>query len=183
MFFTQIYESDTYKSYTSEYLYYKKGSNITRVKSTILDSLLPEYCFYVTNLRSNDMGFRDVSTIIAINRSDLRKSVFTHSPVYTSTNEEYLSLFYGIQVRDSLQRSRVIMEISKTIAAIVYEGRVEELINHREANTYSTELWHMHLSWNIHDFYFDESNRLYSIKIRGGVRTEEMWDGYIRKQK
>jgi len=64
---------------------------------------------------------------------------------------------------------------------ITFAGRFDRLINLKEKNVISFELWTNDLSWRIYDFHFDNDNKLTRIEIKGGVKRQKISDGYKRQ--
>jgi len=179
-FVEDLFKNRNYLSYDStQFRGYNK--ELQFINTPILNKLLPDYCFYFTTFRSNYFEYFDVETALAISKQDDKKSLITHSPVFTEESKAFMNLFYGLKVTDTSQGMLLAKEIVSIFSAITYSGHFNRLINLKEKATISFELWHNDLSWRIFDFYFDDTKKLVDIKIIGGVKRQEMWPDYKRQ--
>ena len=80
-----------------------------------------------------------------------------------------------------MERHQLAIDIAGIFSSITYKGRIEELINFKDKDVVSIELFHDDLSWRIYDFKFDTSNKLIKIDILGGVKQQKIIEGYKRK--
>lgn len=104
-----------------------------------------------------------------------------HSPTFTKDNPEFIELFYGLKVADTSECVQLANEIVNIFSEITFGEHTNRLTSLKEKNVISFELWTSDLSWRIYDFNFDEKNTLTQIKIQGGVKRQEMKDGYKRE--
>ncbi len=175
-----LFKKGQYLSYDStEFRGYSK--ELKFVNTPLLNKLLPDYCFYSTTFLSNYYEYLDVKTALAFSKKSSKKSLFIHSPVFTTESSDFIHLFYGLSVSDSGQEVTLANEIMSLFSDITYGGHFNRLINLKDTSVISFELWRSDLSWRIYDFDFDFNNKLTQIKINGGVKREEMKDGYKRQ--
>lgn len=174
-----LFKSGKYISYDStKFRNYSK--DITPIKTPTLNRLLPNYCFLNTSFYSYNFEYSNVETAIALSRNNKTKSKIVHSPVYTNTPDEFTNLFLGIKTLDTTERVQVAKDIINIFRSITYKGRLNRIVNLKEKNAVSFELWHDDLSWRIYNFIFDKSGVLTGIKIDKGVGRGEMHSNYLR---
>ena len=151
------------------------------IETPLLNKLLPNYCFYSTTFLSHYYEYFDVETVVAYSNKEDEGPLLMHSPVFTKESKRFMSLFCGLKTFDTAQSVALAKEITNIFSAITYEGHFNRLVNLKEKGVISFELWHTDLSWRIYDFYFDNNNKLTQIEIHGGVKRQEMWEGYKRQ--
>ena len=175
-----LFKEGQFVSYNSTHF---KGYNkdLRFLRMPLLNKLLPDYCFYSTSFQSNYFEYRDVETALAISNDIIKKSLLIHSPVFTIESNDFISLFYGLEVDDTASTIKLAEEITSIFSAIVYRGHFNRVINLKDESAISFELWHNDLSWRIYDFYFDDRSKLAQIKINGGVKRGEMHKNYKRQ--
>jgi len=179
-FLHDLFRNGNYFSYDStEFLGYDK--NIKFLNTPLLNKLLPDYCFYATTFRSTYYEYHNVETALAISENSQKNSLLIHSPVFTNESEEFINLFCGLQVSDTTQEKLLATEIMSIFSNITYRGEFNKLVNLKEKDAISFELWHDDLSWRIYDFVFDSNNKLEKIKILPGVMRGAIWTDYKRE--
>jgi len=178
-FVDELFKKGLYVSYDSTPF---SGYNkiLIPLNTPMLNKLLPNCCFYSTTFFSNYYEYPNVETALVFSKGLINKSLFIHSPVFTTESKEFVRLFYNLQVADSSQAVTLAKEIMSIFSAITHIGHYNRLINLKEQEVTSFELWHNDLSWRIYDFYFDKNYRLREIKIAGGVKRDKMRDDYKR---
>jgi hypothetical protein len=178
-FVNGLFKGGQYLSYDStQFRGYNK--ELKFLKTPLLNKLLPDFCFYSTTFLSNYYEYFNVETALAFSKSSNKKSLFIHSPVFTTESPDFIHLFNGLSVSDTTQGVKLANEIMSMFSDITYGGHFNRLINLKDKRVISFELWHSDLSWRIYDFYFDSNNKLTQIKINGGVKRQEMKEGYKR---
>lgn len=165
------YDSTRFRDYSKE---------LTLVNTRTLNKLLPDYCFFSTSFYSNNFEYSNVETAIALSKNNKTKSKIVHSPVYTDTPDDFTNIFIGIKTSDTAERIKVAKDVSSIFAAITYKGHLNRLLNLKEKDVVSFELWHDDLSWRIYNFTFDSNGKLTQIEIDKGVGRGEMNSGYLR---
>ncbi|MGN6531071.1 MAG: hypothetical protein ACTHK0_04895, partial [Ginsengibacter sp.] len=108
------------------------------------------------------------------------KSKIVHSPVYTDTPDDFISLFRGIKTLDTTERITLAQDIANIFTAITYKGHIGRLLNLKKKDVVSFELWHDDLSWRIYNFHFNNDGKLTQIKIDTGVGRGEINSNYVR---
>jgi hypothetical protein len=171
-FISGLFEKGQYISYDStRFLGYSK--EMTPVKTPTLNKLLPGYCFFSTFFYSYNFEYSRVETAIALSKSKNTKSKLVHSPVYTDTPDDFISLFRGIKTSDTTERITLAKDITNIFTAITYKGHIGGLLNLNQKDIVSFELWHDDLSWRIYNFYFGSDGRLNQIKIDNGLGVKK----------
>jgi len=122
-----------------------------------------------------------VQTVVALANNKTKQSKAIYSPTFTKESQSFIQLFYGITLPDTSQCVTLAKEITGMLSDITYEGHFNRLLNLKEKSVISFELWHSDLSWRIYDFYFDTTNKLTNINIKGGVKRQEMLEDYKRQ--
>lgn len=153
--------------------------NLKALKTPALNKLLPDYCFFSTNFHSTYYEFLNVQTALAYSKN--KKSLLVHSPLFKKTPEEFMQLFYGLKTRDTVQSVALAGEIVDILSGLTHKGHVNRLINLKEKDVISYELWWDDISYRIYDFYFDNTNRLTQIKVEGGAGRGAMRATYLRQ--
>jgi len=178
-YLNNLFQSGQYLSYDST-LFPSYSKELTEIKTPLLNKVLPNYCFFKTIFLSNYYEYMNVKTVLAFSTSKEKKSQLIHSPTFSRPSQQFIQLFYGITVSDTAQSVTLAKEITNMFSDITSGGHFNRLVNLKEKKVISFELWHSDLSWRIYDFYFDDKNKLTEIKITGGVKREEMREGYKR---
>lgn len=156
--------STSFRGYSTEF---------TLIEVPLLNKLLPDYCFFSTFFYSSEFEYSNVETVVALMKSNSKKSKITHSPVYADTPNDFINLFLGIRTKDTAERIKLAEEITSIFTSITYKGHLSRLINFRNENVVSFELWHDDLRWRIYKFYFDRDNKLKQVKIDNGVGRDK----------
>jgi hypothetical protein len=175
-----LFEKGNYLSYDSTQFtgHFKEFKFLN---TPLLNKLLPDYCFYSTIFLGPDYEYYKVETVLAYSKNTSKKSLLLHSPVFTEESEDFMNLFSGLRVADTIQGELLAKEITSIFADITYGGHYNKLINLKEKKVISFELWHGDLSWSIYDFHFDSTNKLIQINAAHGVGREKMEDDYKRQ--
>jgi len=175
-----LFQKGEYLSYDStQFPGYDK--ELTQLKTPFLNKLLPGYCFFKTTFFSNYYEYGSVETVLAFANGTEKKSLLIHSPTFTKESLQFIRLFYRITTSDTAQNVTLAREIMSIFSEITFAGRFDRLINLKEKNVISFELWTNDLSWRIYDFHFDNDNKLTRIEIKGGVKRQKISDGYKRQ--
>jgi len=178
-FIKDLFGDKSYISYDSTRFLSFASSKTTPINTPLLKNLLPEYCFFSTEFESSYYEYREVETVIALRLDSTSKSIITHSPVFTQENKSFIQLFYNLNIRDNSSKIEVCKEIAAIFSSITYKGHINQLMNLKNQNVISFELWHDDLSWRIYDFHFDNDS-LVDIEIKGGVKRGKMDGDYKR---
>lgn len=93
---------------------------------------------------------------------------------------DFIDLFTGIKTTDTTERISLANDITTIFASITYKGHLNRLLNLREKDVISFELWSDDLSWRFYNFFFDKYGKLTEIKIENGVGRSEMNSDYLR---
>jgi len=178
-FLEKSFHSGSYLSYDSTRFknYY---IDLVLLKTPLLNKAIPEYCFYTTTFLSPYYEYYNVETAIAFSKNINKKTLITHSPIFSASSEEFMKLFYGITAKDSIERINISKEIASIFSSITYNGKIERIQNLIDPLAISFELWHNDLSWKIYNFNFDEAGNLKSIKISAGFKHSKDIVGYKR---
>lgn len=180
VYLDSLFQNRQYLSYDStQFPAYSK--ELTPIKTPLLNKVLPNYCFFKTIFISNYYEYRNVQTLLAFSYDLNTKSKLIHSPTFTKESQSFIQLFYGITLSDTSQCVTLAKEITSMFSDITYGGHFNRLINLKEKEVISFELWHSDLSWAIYDFYFDTTNKLTRINIKGGVKRDKMSEDYKRQ--
>jgi hypothetical protein len=129
-----------------------------------LKTLLPNYCFYTTEFQSNQYEYINVETAIALRVDSPNQSIITHSPLFYE-NKNFIQLFYGLKIQDSLMRVKLCKEVMTIFSSINNKGHINSLSNLKNKKSISFELVHDNRRWEVYDFIF-ENNSLTEIVIR-----------------
>jgi hypothetical protein len=178
-FINDLFKKGQFISYDST-MFRGFSKELALVETPTLNRLLPNYCFFSTFFYSSNLEYPKVETAVALSKSSKASSRIVHSPVYTRTPADFINLFKGIETSDTTERIRLAKDITTIFAAITYKGHIGRVVNLRQKDVVSFELWHDELSWRIYNFHFDKNGKLTEIEIDKGIRPEVMNSSYSR---
>jgi hypothetical protein len=169
------YKSDNFTTFRSY------GKDVKNLSTQLLNKYLPDYCFCTTYFLSNHLEYSKVETALAFSKNSNRETRILYSPVFEEESQDFIRLFYGLQVADTAEEIVLTREVMEIISEITYKGHCDRLINKKEANVVSYELWHDELSWRIYDFHFNINHILTEIDINKGAGRGKLADKYKRQ--
>lgn len=124
-------------------LQFEAKTSVERVELSAMAKALPDVRFYMTELRTGNYEYPQVSVAVAVPRQG-PIAVYL-SPTYDDADDTLIDMLKQARVANMSEERSVAEEIATLFAKITYEGRIEYA--QYVPGHFSAELWHSQLLW------------------------------------
>lgn len=157
----------------------------TKINLPLLSNLLPNFCFCRTKVPCDPHYTAEgVTTIVALNLLNYKESQFvTVDGLGFPGYDSFIPILKGMRVKDSSERKVLVDEVMQLLSYVSLDKRSIPFSNKRNTRiisigrTFNDERYGMPY---IFDFYFDEHNVLYDIKLEEARGYNKF--NYIREE-